>query len=204
LSPPFVSPNAGEGIPDIAPGSMPTSLDGYSLSAPHLEVAEPVFSVDAGYTSGGMPSEVGSGEVVVPSFSETPGTATGGTVSTEYNPENYRAAFSAPSNEARFLMARDPRVTSWYDPGAEHLEHPIAQIFGGEETRLAPAGMNLRKAGLEGELRKYELYLIRNGMSREAARQVISDEIESNARDVIAAPFSRVFKPGFSLYDIDQ
>jgi RHS repeat-associated protein len=110
----------------------------------------------------------------------------------------------APSSNKSFLQAEDPRVRPGYDPGAGHLDHPIADVFGGQETRATPAAMNLRKGGLEGELRKYENYLIRNGMKATEARQVIGDEIQSLSRDVNAAPFSNVFKKGFTLNDIDQ
>ncbi len=102
------------------------------------------------------------------------------------------------------LRAEDPRTRSGYDPGAAHIDHSLARVFGGGETRTTPAAMNLRKGGLEGELRKYEDYLIRNGMKRAQARQVIADEIESLSRDVNAAPFSTVFEKGFTLDDIDQ
>lgn len=96
-----------------------------------------------------------------------------------------------------YRVARDPRVRAGYNPGAKHLDHAVAKVFGGKKTRLTPAAMNLRKGGLEGELRRYEEYLIRNGMKRTKARAVIQAEIASLARDVIAAPISKVFRRGF-------
>ena len=96
-----------------------------------------------------------------------------------------------------YRVARDPRVRAGYNPGAGHLDHAVAKVFGGKKTRLTPAAMNLRKGGLEGELRRYEEYLIRNGMKRKKARAVIQVEIASLSRDVIAAPISKVFRKGF-------
>jgi hypothetical protein len=62
----------------------------------------------------------------------------------------------APSNGKTFLNAHDPRTRPGYDPGALHNDHTVARVFGGEDTRSIPAAMNLRKGGLEGELRRYE------------------------------------------------
>ena len=99
-------------------------------------------------------------------------------------------------NAKDYVKARDPRKRTGYDPGAPHDDHTVAKVFGGTATRRIPAAMNLRKGGLEGELRRYEKYLIRNGMDPDLAKKVIQDEIDSLARDVIAAPISKVFRRG--------
>lgn len=100
----------------------------------------------------------------------------------------------------------DPRKRPGYDPGAIQQDHPIARALGGDPniTRDLEAATNLRKGGLEGELRKYQQYLMNQGLSEEKALEVIQAEIESLSRDVIAAPFSKVFPPEFSLDDLDQ
>jgi hypothetical protein len=111
---------------------------------------------------------------------------------------------NAPSSGSTSLRSVDPRVRIDYDPGAPQVDHPIARVFGGTETRTIPAGSNLRKGGLEGELRKYENYLISKGMAPDVAREVIKSEIESLSRDVIATPFTNVYPRGFSVDDLGQ
>jgi hypothetical protein len=115
-----------------------------------------------------------------------------------------KRVYLAPSDGATSLTSIDPRLRPGYDPSTPQLDHIIAEVFGGTETRLVPAGLNLRKGGLEGELRKYENYLVNKGMRPEAARQVIQSEIESLSRDVIAAPFTNVYSRGFSIDDVDD
>jgi hypothetical protein len=41
-------------------------------------------------------------------------------------------------------------------------------------------------------------------MSEEDARAVIAAEIEALARDINAAPFSKVFKEEFTIYEVDE
>lgn len=95
-------------------------------------------------------------------------------------------------HNANYRTSPDPRTRPGYDPGDTHKDHILAECFGGQTTpsnlRDIPAGMNLRKGGLEGSLRRYEDYLIRNGMDPADARSVIQDEIDSLGRDVIATP----------------
>jgi hypothetical protein len=101
----------------------------------------------------------------------------------------------------------DPRRRHGYDPGAIHDDHPVARALGGDPsvTRAREAAANLRKGGLEGELRKYEDGLSSHPqVSDEMARAVIQDEIESLSRDVIAQPFSSVFPEGFRIEDLDN
>ncbi len=133
------------------------------------------------------------GDLVSPSFRKV--TGSGGI--------NLAPHRSSASTVERIIL-RDPRTRRGYDPGSIQLDHTVAEVFGGTQLRPVPAGLNLRKGGLEGELRRYENYLIRNGLDEKQARQVILPEIESLSRDAIAAPFTRVFGPGFSINDIDQ
>ena len=93
----------------------------------------------------------------------------------------------------------DPRKRSGYDPGDIHDDHPVARSLGGDPdvTRPFPAASNLRKGGLEGELRRYEEYLRKNTrLSDDEIRSVIQSEIDGLARDVIASPFGKVFPGG--------
>ncbi|QDU88600.1 hypothetical protein Pla175_19800 [Pirellulimonas nuda] len=93
----------------------------------------------------------------------------------------------------------DPRKRPGYDPGDIHQDHPVARSLGGDPdvTRPFPAASNLRKGGLEGELRRYEEYLRRNtDFDDETIRSVIQSEIDGLARDVIASPFGKVFPGG--------
>lgn len=91
----------------------------------------------------------------------------------------------------------DPRGVPGYDPGDTHVDHILARAFGGLDDatnkRSIPAGMNLRKGGLEGELRHYEQGLIDGGMTPEQARSVIQPELDALARDALPAPFTSVF-----------
>jgi len=77
---------------------------------------------------------------------------------------------------------RDP-ARPGYNTGATHIDHAQARALGGSNDpsnlqRLA-AETNLRKGGHEGQLKAYEQYLIRNGMSPQDARSVIQAEIDA-------------------------
>jgi hypothetical protein len=95
----------------------------------------------------------------------------------------------------------DTRKTDYYDPSAEHIDHILARTFGGVDEdinkRAIEAGMNLQKGGLEGELKKYENYLISNGMEPDKARLVIQGELDALARDALPTPITNI--PGVSL-----
>jgi hypothetical protein len=91
----------------------------------------------------------------------------------------------------------DPRVRPGYNPGDTHVDHIRARAFDGLDDatnkRSIPAGMNLRKGGLEGELRQTERRLIDGGLTPEQARSVIQPELDALARDALPAPFTSVF-----------
>ena len=95
-------------------------------------------------------------------------------------------------HNANYPVRPDPRVRPGYDPGETHSDHILAECFGGtslpSNLRDIPAGMNLRKGGLEGGLRKYEDFLISKGLDPTQARSVIQDEIDMLARDALPSP----------------
>ncbi len=95
-------------------------------------------------------------------------------------------------HNADYPTRLDPRARPGYDPGDTHIDHILAECFGGTSVpsnlRDIPAGMNLRKGGIEGGLRKYEDYLISNGLTPTQARSVIQDEIDMLARDALPSP----------------
>ena len=95
---------------------------------------------------------------------------------------SYGARPVGPSNPRSITPYRDP-ARPGYNNGATHMDHAQARSLGGTNDpvnlRPLPAETNLRKGGYEGELKSYEGYLIRNGMSPKDARSVIQSEIDS-------------------------
>jgi hypothetical protein len=92
------------------------------------------------------------------------------------------------------LRMPDPRTRTGYDPAALHEDHILARCFGGTDDdankRLLEAATNLRKGGMEGALKKYENYLIENGVKAENARLVIQTELDALSRDALPVPLS--------------
>jgi hypothetical protein len=71
-----------------------------------------------------------------------------------------------------------------YNNGKIHRDHIQARSLDGPDTPTniqdLAAETNIRKGGHEGALKRYEQYLIRNGMSPQDARKVIQSEIDSS------------------------
>jgi hypothetical protein len=87
----------------------------------------------------------------------------------------------------------DPARPAWNN-GATHIDHAVARVFDGPDTdankRPLPAETNVRKGGYEGELRRYQQFLVANGLDRTLAREVIQAEIESLAKSPPPRPMN--------------
>ena len=96
-------------------------------------------------------------------------------------PRTYAYEKGAPANPRTITPYRDPARPS-YNNAATHIDHAQARALGGSNApsnlRRLAAETNLRKGGFEGQLKAYEQYLIRNGMTPKDARSVIQAEID--------------------------